>query len=69
MAIVARMHLEPWILKVGRRELAVEDAGPGSGFPIIMMNGVGSRRLFPPAVREGQEQGFRLIGYDRPGCG
>ncbi len=32
-------------------------------------NGAGSRRLFPPAVREGQEQGFRLIGYDRPGCG
>jgi pimeloyl-ACP methyl ester carboxylesterase len=67
--MVARMHLEPRIVKVGRRELAVEDAGPGSGFPIIMMNGAGSRRLFPPAVREGQKQGFRLIGYDRPGCG
>ena len=34
-----------------------------------MMNGAGSRHLFPPAVREGQDQGFRLIGYDRPGCG
>jgi pimeloyl-ACP methyl ester carboxylesterase len=60
---------EPRIVKVGRRDLAVEDAGPGSGFPILMTNGAGSRHLFPPAVREGQEQGFRLIGYDRPGCG
>jgi pimeloyl-ACP methyl ester carboxylesterase len=60
---------EPRIVKVGRRDLAVQDAGPGSGFPILMMNGAGSRHLFPPAVREGQEQGFRLIGYDRPGCG
>ena len=63
------MHPEPLIVKVGPRELAVEDAGPDSGFPILMMNGAGSRHLFPPAVREGQEQGFRLIGYDRPGCG
>jgi pimeloyl-ACP methyl ester carboxylesterase len=63
------MHVKPRIVKVGTRELAVEDAGPGSGFPILMMNGAGSRHLFPPAVREGQEQGFRLIGYDRPGCG
>ena len=69
MTIVPRMHPEPRIVNVGSRELAVEDAGPGSGFPILMMNGAGSRHLFPPAVREGQEQGFRLIGYDRPGCG
>jgi len=27
-----------------------------------MMNGAGSRHLFPRAVREGQEQGFRLTG-------
>ncbi len=63
------MHPEPRIVDVGSRELAVEDAGPDSGFPILMMNGVGSRHLFPRAVRAGQEQGFRLIGYDRPGCG
>ena len=67
--MVPGMHPEPRIVKVGSRELAVEDAGPDSGFPILMMNGIGSRRLFPPAVREGQEHGFRLIGYDRPGCG
>jgi len=34
-----------------------------------MHNGAGSRHLFPPAVAEGRRQGFRLIGYDRPGCG
>lgn len=32
-------------------------------------NGAGSRHLFPPAVSEGRDLGFRLIGYDRPGCG
>ncbi len=63
------MFPEPRIVKAGSRELAVEDSGPESGFPILMMNGAGSRHLLPPAVREGQEQGFRLIGYDRPGCG
>jgi pimeloyl-ACP methyl ester carboxylesterase len=69
MAIVPPMHVQPRIVKAGSRELAVEDTGPGPGFPILMMNGAGSRHLFPAAVREGQEQGFRLIGYDRPGCG
>ena len=67
--MVRHMLQEPRIVKIGSRKLAVEDAGPGTGFPILMMNGAGSRHLFPPAVREGQELGFRLIGYDRPGCG
>ena len=67
--MVPPMQPEPRIVTAGSRELAVADAGPDSGFPILMMNGAGSRHLFPPAVREGQEQGFRLIGYDRPGCG
>jgi pimeloyl-ACP methyl ester carboxylesterase len=57
------------IVTVNGRSLAVEDPGPESGFPVIMHNGAGSRHLFPPAVAEGQRQGFRLIGYDRPGCG
>jgi pimeloyl-ACP methyl ester carboxylesterase len=57
------------LIKADGRDIAVEDPGPGSGFPIIMMNGAGSRHLFPPAVREGSDLGFRLIGYDRPGCG
>jgi pimeloyl-ACP methyl ester carboxylesterase len=67
--MVPNMYPEPRMIRVDGRQLAVEDSGPGSGFPIIMMNGAGSRHLFPPAVREGQAQGFRLIGYDRPGCG
>jgi pimeloyl-ACP methyl ester carboxylesterase len=57
------------ILGVNGRNLAVEDPGPESGFPVILHNGAGSRHLFPPAVAEGHKQGFRLIGYDRPGCG
>ena len=63
------MFPDPVIIKAGGRDIAVEDSGPGSGFPIIMMNGAGSRHLFRPAVREGRDLGFRLIGYDRPGCG
>jgi pimeloyl-ACP methyl ester carboxylesterase len=63
------MHPEARIVKVGGRELAVEDSGPDSGYPILMHNGAGSRHLFPPAVRAGKRAGFRLIGYDRPGCG
>jgi pimeloyl-ACP methyl ester carboxylesterase len=60
---------DPVIIKADGRDIAVEDSGPGSGFPIIMMNGSGSRHLFRAAVREGCDLGFRLIGYDRPGCG
>ena len=57
------------IVGVDGRDIAVEDAGPGSGFPVLMMNGAGSRHLFGRAVRQGRDLGFRLIGYDRPGCG
>src|ERR1700735_2878617 len=54
---------------VGRRDLAVEDAGPEAGFPAIGHNGAGSRHLFPPAVAEGRDLAFGRIGYDRPGGG
>jgi pimeloyl-ACP methyl ester carboxylesterase len=57
------------IVRVNGRDLAVEDPGPESGSPILLHNGAGSRHLFPPAVAEGRHLGFRLIGYDRPGCG
>ncbi len=57
------------ILTVNGRNLAVEDPGPESGFPVILHNGGGSRHLPPPAVAEARDHGFRLIGYDRPGCG
>lgn len=59
----------PRIVRVGSRDLAVEDAGPETGFPVIVHNGTGSRHLFPPAAADGRDLGFRLIGYDRPGCG
>jgi pimeloyl-ACP methyl ester carboxylesterase len=67
--MVLRMYPAPRIVSVGSRDLAVEDAGPESGFPVIVHNGAGSRHLFAPAVAEGRDLGFRLIGYDRPGCG
>lgn len=57
------------IVTVNGRDLAVEDPGPQSGFPVILHNGAGSRHLFPRAVAEARDQGLRLIGYDRPGCG
>ncbi len=66
---VLRMYPAARTVRVSGRKLAVEDPGPDSGFPVIVYNGAGSRHLFPPAVAEAQDQGFRLIGYDRPGCG
>jgi pimeloyl-ACP methyl ester carboxylesterase len=60
--------LPPLIVRVGGRQVAVEDAGPESGFPVIVHHG-GARRLFPGAVREAQASGLRLIGHDRPGQG
>jgi pimeloyl-ACP methyl ester carboxylesterase len=63
------MYPAPRSVRVGGRDLAVEDAGPKEGFPVIVHNGAGSRQVFPRAVAEGRDLGFRLIGYDRPGCG
>src|SRR5215470_10999087 len=67
--MVLRMYPALRIVKAGNRDLAVEDAGPEPGFPVIVHDGTGSRHLFPPAVAEARDLGFRLIGYDRPGCG
>ena len=66
---VLRVYPAPRIVTADGRDLAVEDPGPESGFPVILHNGAGSRHLFPSTVAEGQKRGFRLIGYDRPGCG
>jgi pimeloyl-ACP methyl ester carboxylesterase len=63
------MYPAPRIVRVGTRDLAIEDAGPEAGFPVVVYNGAGSRHVFPRAVAGGRELGFRLIGYDRPGCG
>ncbi|HEY1918157.1 MAG TPA: alpha/beta fold hydrolase [Streptosporangiaceae bacterium] len=56
-------------VRVGSRNLAIEEPEPEAGFPVLVHNGAGSRHVFPPAVAEGRALGFRLIGYDRPGCG
>jgi pimeloyl-ACP methyl ester carboxylesterase len=63
------MSPAPRIVQLGRRKLAVEDSGPKAGFPILIHHGAGSRHLFPPAVREAKQAGFRLVSYDRPGFG
>jgi len=57
------------IVSADGRDLAVEDPGPESGFPIIAHNGADSRHLLPHAVAAAGDKGFRLIGYGRPGCG
>ena len=58
----------PQLIRLARRQVAIEDAGPESGFPVIVHHG-GTRHLFPGAVRDAQASGLRLIGYDRPGQG
>jgi pimeloyl-ACP methyl ester carboxylesterase len=63
------MYPEPQVIKAGDRLLAVEDSGPAAGVPVLVHNGDGSRHIFPPTAREAARAGFRLIGYDRPGCG
>jgi pimeloyl-ACP methyl ester carboxylesterase len=61
------MYLSPRIVQVDNRQLAVEDSG--TGFPILVQSGFGSRHLFSGAVRDAELAGFRLISYDRPGLG
>lgn len=63
------MFREPRVVSFDDRVLTVEDAGPPSGYPILVPRGGGSRHLSPALVREAQRYGFRLIGYDRPGYG
>lgn len=63
------MYPEPRVVKVSRRVLTVEDAGPASGYPVLVHCGGGSRHLSPAAVRKAHASGFRLISYDRPGYG
>ncbi len=62
------MRSPPQIVRLAGRQVAVEDAGPESGFPVIVHHG-GTRHLFPGAVRDAQASGLRMIGYDRPGQG
>ena len=61
------MFPSPKLIQVDERRLAIEDSG--SGYPILVQSGFGSRRLFPGAVLDAERAGFRLISYDRPGLG
>jgi pimeloyl-ACP methyl ester carboxylesterase len=63
------MYPEPMIIEAAGRRLAIEDAGPPSGFPILAHSGDGSRHIFPGAAADAAASGFRMIGYDRPGSG
>jgi pimeloyl-ACP methyl ester carboxylesterase len=63
------MYSSPITVDLGDRKLTVEDAGPDSGFPVLVHSPGGSRHLFPPACQEAARHDLRLISYDRPGYG
>jgi pimeloyl-ACP methyl ester carboxylesterase len=63
------MYPAPLAIQVDGRVLTVEDTDPESGFPILVHSPSGSRHLFPPAARDAQRHGLRLISYDRPAYG
>ena len=46
------------------------EAGAPEGRPVLVHNGTpNSRLLYEPTVRLAENQGIRIIGYDRPGYG
>ena len=50
------------------RTLAVYEGGDPNGVPIVVQNGTpGSGLLYGPHVRDAEENGIRLLSYDRPG--
>jgi len=52
------------------RTLAVYEGGDPNGVPILVQNGTpGSGLLYGPHVRDAEENGIRLLSYDRPGYG
>ncbi len=52
------------------RTLQVLERGDPDGRPVMVLNGSpNSRLLFDPDVRRAEQQGVRLISYDRPGFG
>lgn len=52
------------------RTLRVLDAGPEDGAPVLVHNGTpNSRLLYGHDVERAEEQGVRMISYDRPGYG
>jgi pimeloyl-ACP methyl ester carboxylesterase len=63
------MFPDPRFVECDGRTIAVEDAGPPDGFPVLVHHGGGSRHLEPAAVREARRHGLRLISYDRAAYG
>jgi pimeloyl-ACP methyl ester carboxylesterase len=58
------------ITTAGGRSLEVTEGGDPSGFPVLMQHGTpGSGLLWSEHRRLAEEQGIRLIGYDRAGYG
>jgi pimeloyl-ACP methyl ester carboxylesterase len=52
------------------RTLTVREGGDPDGSPVLSISGTpGSSTLYPPHVRDAEEQGIRLFSYDRPGYG
>jgi pimeloyl-ACP methyl ester carboxylesterase len=52
------------------RTLRVLDAGPEDGAPVLVHNGTpNSRLLYGHDVERAEQQGVRMISYDRPGYG
>ena len=52
------------------RTLTVREGGDPAGVPVLSMSGTpGSSTLYEPHVRDAEEQGIRLLSYDRPGYG
>jgi pimeloyl-ACP methyl ester carboxylesterase len=62
--------MEHEIRTADERRLLVLEAGAPDGRPVLVHNGTpNSRLLYEPTVRLAENQGIRMIGYDRPGYG
>jgi pimeloyl-ACP methyl ester carboxylesterase len=54
----------------GGRRLRVLEAGDPGGVPVVAHHGSpGCGALYPEWIRDAQQRGIRLIGFDRPGYG
>ena len=52
------------------RTLTVRQGGDPDGVPVFVLHGTpGSSLLYGPHERDAEEQGIRLVSYDRPGYG